>query len=248
MDDKTRREIALWRYAVLGPLVSARLDHGDRRALFRETAQRIHEDPRTGRGKKVSARTVESWFYAYRRRGVEGLEPSVRVDHGSTTAITPELTDLIIRAKQARPRRSVPQIIRILERARRVPPGELSRSTVLRVLRRNEIPTHRPRQHEGKHRLAFLPEHANDLWIGDAMHGPRVRVGDRRHKAYLLSVIDVATRSVLGSEFRLSESAIEHEVILKQTLQIHGRPRTYYVDRGAAYKSDSLRSICADWA
>jgi hypothetical protein len=40
MDDKTKRAVALWRLGVLGALVSARLEHGDRRQLFSEIAGR----------------------------------------------------------------------------------------------------------------------------------------------------------------------------------------------------------------
>ena len=32
------RDVALWKLSVLGPLVSARLDHGDRLAWFQETS------------------------------------------------------------------------------------------------------------------------------------------------------------------------------------------------------------------
>jgi hypothetical protein len=42
-DDK--QAIALWRLGVLGPLMSARLDHGDRRRYFAEAAARTHERP-----------------------------------------------------------------------------------------------------------------------------------------------------------------------------------------------------------
>ena len=41
MNDDTRKQIALWRLAVLGPLMSARLEHGDRRAYFEEAAGRF---------------------------------------------------------------------------------------------------------------------------------------------------------------------------------------------------------------
>jgi putative transposase len=40
MDDQTKQEIALFRISVLGPLVGARLDHGDVIELCREAAGR----------------------------------------------------------------------------------------------------------------------------------------------------------------------------------------------------------------
>lgn len=43
MDPNRRREIALWRLNILGPLVSARLEHGDKHALLEAAASRAEE-------------------------------------------------------------------------------------------------------------------------------------------------------------------------------------------------------------
>lgn len=246
MERQTPDQVALWRLAVLGPLISAALEHGDRRSYFEQAAERLYDHPDGRRKVRVSARTIESWYYAHKAGGIEALRPRRRADRNKTTAIAEEIVELIVRAKRSRPSRSTPQIIRLLTRARRVAPGSLSRATVLRVLRRHDIATSRPRLHSDKQRLAFLPENAGDLWIGDAMHGPRVRVDGKLRKSYLISIIDAATRYLVGSSFCLSEGAVDHEAVLKQALCVHGRPRTYYVDQGAAYTSGSLRLICAE--
>ena len=57
MDDDAKRAIALFRLGVLGPLVSARLEHGDRTAYFVEAASRRHVMPPDGRIVRLSART-----------------------------------------------------------------------------------------------------------------------------------------------------------------------------------------------
>jgi putative transposase len=246
MNHDERRKIALWRYSILGPLVSARLEYGDRREHFLHAAQRLYDHPLGEKKVRVSPRTIEDWYYAYLARGVEGLEPQSRSDAKQSRALSADIEALLVRAKRQRPRRSVRQLIRILVRAGKVAPNELSTATVYRALRRAGLPTHRPRAHTHKERRAFLPEHAGDLWVGDVMHTPRVRRDGRMRKTYLISIIDAATRYLVGSSFRLGETAIDHEAVLKQTLRVHGRPRTYYVDRGAAYVSGSLRAICAD--
>ena len=245
MNHEQRRELALWRYSVLGPLVSARLEYGDRREHFLNASRRVYERP-CGRRVRVSPRTIEDWYYAYLRRGLKGLEPRTRSDASIGRALSEEIQELLIRAKRARPRRAIRQLIRIMVRAGKAAPGQLAPATVHRVLRRAGLPTHRPKIHGDKDRRAFLPEHAGDLWVGDVMHGPRIRHDGRLRKTYLVSILDAATRYLVGSTFRLAEAAIDHEAILRQTLRVHGRPRTYYVDRGAAYVSGSLRAICAD--
>ncbi len=245
MDDEERRAIALWRVSVLGPLISARLEHGEVRALCEQAAARTHQLP-DGHFVQLSWRTIETWHYAYKRGGFAALMPETRSDRGSSRAISDELADLIIRAKREKPRRSVRRIIRMLERARRVRRGELSRSSVHRLLARHGVSS-RPVRGPAAERRSWISEHAGDLWVGDVLHGPIVIAPDARlRKSYLISEIDSATRFLPHSFFALSEGAVEHERGLREALLKYGRPRAYYVDHGSAYIAGSLRAICAE--
>src|SRR5256885_15783058 len=133
----------------------------------------------------------------------------------------------------------------MLERAQIVPRGTLHRSTVHRLLLAHRLSA-RPQRHGVTERRSFLPEHAGDLWVGDALHGPLVIAPDGAlHKVYLLSQIDGATRFVPHSYFALSESAVDQEYGFQQAILKHGLPRNYYVDLGAAYIAHSLKLICA---
>lgn len=242
-DDK--QAIALWRLGVLGPLTSARLEHGDRQRFFQEAAARVHERP-DGTRVQLSVRTIESWYYAYRRGGFHALFPHDRSDRGQSRAIPAEVAEQILRVKRERPRRSIRRIIRMLERAGIVGTGTLHRSSVHRLLATAGISA-RPTRGAILERRSFLPEHAGDLWVGDALHGPLVIAPDGRvRKAYLLSQIDGATRFVPHSYFALSEGAVDQEYGFQQALLKHGLPRTYYVDLGAAYIARSLTLICAE--
>jgi len=245
MDDNDKQTIALWRLGVLGPLMSARLEHGDRRAYFDEAAARTHQQP-DGRLVRLSARTIEAWFYEYLAGGFDALKPKTRSDHRTSRAIRPEVADLVVRAKREKPRRSIRRIIRMLERAQVVRPRELSRSSVHRLLQARGASA-RPTRGPSAERRSFIHEHACDLWVGDALHGPKVIAPDGQlRKAYLLSQIDCATRFVPHSYFALSEGAVEQEHGLKQALLKHGLARAYYVDLGSAYIARSLRLICAE--
>jgi transposase InsO family protein len=245
MDDKTKRAIALWRLGVLGALVSARLEHGDRVRLFKEIAARVHQMP-DGETVELRPRTIESWYYAHRHGGFEALYPSTREDCGQSRAIAPEIAELILRIKREKPRRSIRRIIRMLERARKVTLGALSRSSVHRLLQRAGASA-RPVRGPAAERRSFIAEHAGDLWVGDALHGPLVIAPDGQiRKSYMLSQIDNATRFVVHSYFAISEGAEAQEHGLKQAILKYGLPRAYYVDRGSAYIAISLRLICAD--
>ena len=241
----TAEDIALWRLSVLGPLVSARLEHGDRRRHFCEAAARAYEQP-DGRPVRLSARTIEDWYYAYKRGGWKALLPTPRTDRQRSRAIRPELAEKLLAAKRQKPRRSINTLIKIFERVGWVRKHELKHSTVHRLLQAHALST-RPAPAHGHERRSFLPEHASDLWVGDVMHGPWVRRPDgTTGKVYLISILDAATRFVIKSRFCSDEGMLSHENVLLAAFEQHGLPRAYYVDRGAAYIADSLRTICAD--
>jgi hypothetical protein len=125
MNDEKQTRIALWRLGVLGPLVSARLERGDRSQLFKEAASRTYED-HAGRRIRLSARTVEAWYYRWVKGGFDALKPRIRKDCGITRSIPPAIAELICSVKQENPRRSIRRIIRMLEREGKVRTGTLS--------------------------------------------------------------------------------------------------------------------------
>jgi len=249
MDDDVKRAIALFRFGVLGPLVSARLEHGDRSGYFAEAAARRHVMPPDGRIVRLSPRTIESWFYLYKSGGFDALVPASRSDKGTSRAIGAELADLVVRAKREKPRRSVRRIIRMLERAGIAAKGELARATVHRLLAAAGISA-RPVRGPSAERRSFIAEHAGDLWVGDAMHprSPVIAPDGKLRKVILFSQIDNATRFILHSYLAVvpGESAAAQEYGLRQAILKYGLPRVYYVDRGPAYIAQSLRDICAD--
>src|SRR3546814_12709790 len=86
-------------------------------------------------------KTIEGWFYAYRRQGIEGLLPKPRSDRGQCK-LPLAVQQAIVAAKQDNPRRPIRQIRELLEAAGSVAAGSLSRSA-----------THRLLQHQGLSRL-----------------------------------------------------------------------------------------------
>jgi transposase InsO family protein len=245
MDDKTKQDIGLLRIAILGELVGAEREHGDLRNRCLEAAEKRWIWP-DGTPDEVKARTVENWYYAFKKGGFAALLPRDRSDLGSSD-IRPELADLLVRAKRERPRRSLRRLIKMMLRAKRAAPGELTRSSVHRLLAHHNV-SGRPKRGPSAERRSFLHEFAGELLIGDALH-PRRKVivpsGGLR-KAYMLSQIDCATRYVPESFFAFHEDAPDQEKGLKQVLLTHGRWHRYYVDRGSAYIARSLRIICAE--
>lgn len=243
-DHKT--EVALWRYGVIGTLVSAHLEHGDLSRLRDEAASKTYERW-DGRWVKVKPRTVEDWYYKYKAGKLAALRPKGRSDAGTSRAIRPELAERILELKRENMRRSVRVIISMLERAGEARRKELKRSTVHRLLQAHGISGRPARETGDRERRAFRPEFAGALWMGDVMHGPLVLGPTGRvRKSYLHLFIDAAVRFVPGAAFRLGETALDHQVVLKQAIRRHGVPRVLYEDQGSAQTAKSLRLICAE--
>ncbi len=240
-DNDRRKGWALWRFSVLGPLISARLEHGDRRALVKEASARFHQAP-DGVLRRIPQRTIENWFYAWRKGGLDALEHVDRSDRGRTH-IRGELQDLLLTLKRENPRRSIRRLIKILVRLKKAGAGELTKSSVQRFLKHHGLSK---RASEPRERRTFRHREPGGFWMGDVLHGPRVIAEGRLRKSYLIAFIDSATRFVPAAELRISEGAADHEYALKQAFLKHGLPRTLYLDNGSAQRSRSLQLILAE--
>ena len=235
---------ALFRLSVLGPLVSReQLAHGELQQLIRELSAREYAIPGTRR-RHLGEKTIEAWYYAWRRNGLDALAPKPRADRGSSK-ISPAIQEAILAAKRQNPRRSVRQIVRLLEAAGTVPSKSLSRSAVHRLLQQHGLSQLAGSTHVPEEKRSFAAEFAGSIWYGDVMHGPRVPHKGQLRKTYLVSLIDDASRLVAHSAFCLGETALDIEGVLKQALLRRGVPIKLVVDNGAAYRAQTLQGICA---
>ena len=129
--------IALFRLSVLGALVSQeRLDRGELKSELERLTARNYEIPGFS-GTGLSAKTIESW-YAYRKRGIEGLEPHPRSDRGRSN-LSLKLQALLLAAKRENRRRSIRVLKRLMEEEGYAAKSELSRSVIHRLLQRNGL-------------------------------------------------------------------------------------------------------------
>lgn len=235
---------ALFRLSVLGPLVSReRLERGEFKRLVTELAQREYAIPHSRRH-RLGAKTIEAWFYAWRRHGLEGLVPKRRADRGRSR-IEPALQEAILAAKRDNPRRSTQQILRLLQADGRPLAQALSRSAIHRLLQQHGLSKLAGTSGSPEERRSFAAEFAGSIWYGDVMHGPRVPVKGQVRKTYLVSLFDDASRLVAHSAFCLGETALDIEGVLKQALLRRGVPVKLVVDNGAAYRASTLHSLCA---
>ena len=236
--------LALFRLSVLGPMVSReQLGRGELQQMIRELAQREYAIPGSQR-RRVGEKTIEAWYYAWRKQGIAGLAPKTRADRGSSK-ISPALQEAVLAAKRENPRRSIRQIQRLLIASGVVASQGLSRSATHRLLQHNDMSRLAGSASLPEEKRSFSAEFAGSIWYGDVMHGPRLPIQGQLRKTYLVSLIDDASRLVAHSAFCLGETALDIEGVLKQALLRRGVPVKIIVDNGAAYRAATLQGVCA---
>ena len=238
---KWQDEEALKRYQMIAPLLDESLDEGKRRQLREEIAERYD----------VSKRSIYRYEEKYREGAFGGLRPMNREKRRSQ-ALPDNYEEIVgeaIQLKREVPRRSVRQIIKILESEGYAPPGVIKASTLQRYLYNAGLGVKQMKRYTEKRETTsrrFCRAHRNELWQGDIKYGPDIRLSDGRLiKTYLSSLIDDHSRYIVQSEFydNQRQEVVEdtfHKAILK-----HGKCDSCYLDNGTQYTSNQLHTALA---
>jgi transposase InsO family protein len=192
-----------------------------------------HTDP-TGRTVHITRWTLDRWIQHYREGGFDALVPSPRQSQPRTPA---EVFDLARALKKENPSRSAAQIRRILHAQLGWAPDE---TTIQRQFRREGLTALASGPVEPAVFGRFEADHPNEIWTGDALHGPRI--GGR--KTYL-AFLDDHSRAIVGHRFGFAEDTVRLAAALRPALAARGIPEHVYVDNGSAFVDSWLLRACA---
>jgi putative transposase len=243
MDEKVREQIALFRYSVIGSLISGELLFGDLQKRIRELASRKYSIPYSKRT-RIGAGTIEEWLYAYRYNSFEGLKPKPRSDRGKTRTLDEQAIKAIHDYKQQHPRAPVRLVINKLKEEKIIADQQMPLSTVYRFLRFSMPKRKSPVT--GKEQKRFAHRFPNDCWQGDVMHGLYIKEsGDTAKKTYLVAFLDDATRLIVGAQFFFSEAVVNIKEVLRTAILTYGVPSKLYLDNGRNFCADDIEIACA---
>lgn len=239
MDEDRRREIGLFRYALVRDAVEPGLSKAERGRLVRGLCEREHVGP-DGRLVQIGRTTLDRWIRAYRHGGFEALVPRPRVVAPRTPA---EVLELAFELKRERPERTAAQVREIMLAA-----GDDGRVPGLRTLQthlaRAGLNVRADGRAAGKVYGRFEASQRNELWTGDGLHGPRLD-GATARRAVLLAFIDDHSRLLVGWRWGTGEDVFRLEAALRSGLMARGVPDAILVDRGSAFVSSQLLRACA---
>ncbi len=232
MQDR-HRDIALFRYSLIRDAADPSLTAAERGQLVRYLAARDHLGPH-GRRVQVGRSTLDRWIRAWRVGGLDALVPTARTAEPVTP---PAVLELAVALKLERPGRTAAQVGRIIAAEQGWAP---SARTIQRLFERRGLNV-RPDGRAPEAFSRFEAEVSNELWTGDALHGPVV--GGR--KVYLLAFIDDHSRLLVGYRWTHAEDTVRLEAALRAGLAARGIPGGIYVDNGSAFASKPLLRACA---
>jgi putative transposase len=234
-------QIGLFRYRLIQDLIDPALSTRQRGKRVRELAAAEHTDP-FGQQVRISRNTLDRWARWWRAGGVAALVPQPARVHPRTPA---EVLELAAALKREKPERTAAQIRRILATTSGWSPSD---RTLQRLFERLEL-NHRidGRDSAGSPGHAevfgrFEADRPNELWVGDALHGPKIA----GRKTYLFAFLDDHSRAVMAARFGHHEDVVRLAAALRPALAGRGVPGSVYVDNGSAFVDAWLLRACAD--
>ncbi|HEY7432617.1 MAG TPA: DDE-type integrase/transposase/recombinase, partial [Streptosporangiaceae bacterium] len=227
------REIALFRYSLIQEVISPQLSAVQRGRRVRQLAAMTHAGP-DGTAVRVSCQTINRWKRDYLAGGFEALVPAPRQASPRTPG---EVLELAAALKRENPERTAAQVQRILRAQSGWAPSDRTLQRLFSRLELTALPADPGQQAFGR----FEAARPNELWTGDALHGPVV--GGR--KTYLFCFIDDHSRAVMGARWAFHEDVVRLAAALRPALAARGVPEHVYVDNGSAFVDAWLLRACA---
>ena len=230
------RAIGLFRYGLIREAADPGHSTRARGRLVRAVAAAEHTDP-TGRRVRVSRDTLDRWIRAWRRGGFDALVPSPRQ---CAPRLPVETVEMAVALKRENPQRTGAQVRRILATQMGWAPGE---RTLQRWFADDPQITEALRAGAaGPVFGRFEALRPNELWTGDALHGPPVA----GRKTYLFAFLDDHSRAIMGHRFGFAEDTVRLAAALRPALGSRGVPQRIYVDYAdPVVMPTSMRTGCS---
>ena len=221
------------------------------RDRIKHVACRTFTDAERGIDYRFTWRTISTWLYRFKKRGMATLDNAPRADRGLPRKVSVaqlaeairEVLPSLSHNKQGQLPRSV-LYRRLLEKGlftRR----QLAPTTFYRRLREHRL-LDDPHTRE-RLRLSFAMPYANDLWQADTLHGPSIRTPDGGwRKTFLVAFLDDASRVVAHAEFFYHDDTASMVEAFRSALFKRGRPQRLYFDNGSNYRSTVILQAARD--
>lgn len=239
-------QTALFRYQLVARLLDPQVPVEERRAWREWVTSHEHAGP-DGKRRRVSERTLRRWVTLYRTGQFKAMHRPPRRDKGRTRRVPQDVVEAAVRLKEQEPRRSIPQVVEILERSGLLTRGSLHPGTLWRHLAARGLGRRQAAPQKVLRR--FEADAPGRLYQGDVKYGPYLpdpRDPQRKRRTYLVGFLDDNSRVLAHGEFFWAEDVYALELCFQKAILRRGAPAAVYVDRGLIFQSRLFTYACAE--
>lgn len=245
MQDESRRQIALFRYGLIAPMLR-QTEAGSQKAMLEGLARRDYEMP-NGEKRRFSERTLERYLASYRKEGVDGLLPQPRADNRRPRVLPAVVIERAVALRKEQPLRTVEQLIVMLESEGLVPEGFIRPSTLAAHLRKVGVERAKTLRKQRTWQR-YTANEVHEIWqcdVCDSLRIPDTNSGEQMRVARLVAVLDDKSRYICYAAFYFRENLPALEDALRKAIAIHGTPKIFYCDNAKIYQSKQLSEVAA---
>lgn len=239
------KQIALWRFDVIEPLLDSDLSRHQRSRLVFQISRTPLRWPDGSEGRPGRA-TLYRWLDAFREGGFDGLKPHPRCDRGRTKArLSQSVVEAALHALQEDPLQSWTFLCVIL--SVEFESTKIARSTLYR--RVTAHPDYRPialarrASKQPLRRTRFVACRRHQRWQCDAKGPFDVHLTDRSViRVHVITILEDLSRAVLAV---LAVTRLDHGAAVKvfrKATERWGLPEQYYADKGSLFDTPAFRS------
>jgi transposase InsO family protein len=241
MNDELRKKMALFKYSLIAPLITETFIQDNAKEYLIDVCSRRYDTP-DGSQREFAPTTLKDWLRLYRLYGIDGLYPKRRSDKGNSRKLSSTAKEYIVEAKISSPKKTAKAIYQELIARGYINYNDISLSTVQRFISKEKLSS---KKLEPLDRRAFEFEFANECWQSDISVGPYITVNGKKHKTYIIAIIDDATRLIIHCEAFFFDNLMAVLSVFKKGVSKRGIPKKLFVDNGKVYRSDQMQFICA---
>lgn len=231
MERERKQEIAENRLRIITPLLDPAMD--------RAKHQSIKEAISIQYG--INERTIRRWINLYSKLGFDGLMPKQSSRSGKSK-LSDEIIEAAIALRREVPKRSISEIIRILEWEGLAEPGFIKHTTLQDQMSHRGFSSRQMQTYAKDVTSArrFQKPWRNYLWQSDIKYGISVN----GKPTYMVCFIDDCTRMIMHSEFydTLDQSIVQN--CFRKALAKYGAPDSVYFDNGSQFRTHWMKRAC----
>lgn len=232
-------EMALFRYGVVGDLLSRELEPGELQKELLRLAQRRYRPPGSKYSRPYHWKTIQDWYYQA-RDGLDGLKPASRA-RGHALALDDNQRELLLEMR--REHRSAPTELILKEAVRNgaIPQKAVSEATLRRLYRDHGLGREAQNRAARRERRRWQAPRPCALWHADVCHVWLHDQGSKPRRAFVHGILDDHSRYVVALEAREAEREVDLLSVLAGALMRFPSPEVFFVDNGSCYRGDVLR-------